>query len=444
MKEKRREGKKMKQVLSCVVLASLFTGGTAFASGYRIPEQSIDSTAKAGANIASTSSADAAFFNPAAVSFLKDGWLAEIDATYIHLTAMKYEDSRSPLYNGKSKVEDYLVPTLFLVSPEWQNMRFGFSITTPYGLGKRWEQRFPSTFASKFELRMTEFNPTLTYAVTDKLSVAGGVRVVYGTASVMSNGTVIPADSNPYGPFGVAASRAISGDAVGFGYNVAIDYKASDEWNFAATYRSKVDLNFEGDASMTSTAYSPSTGSVLNVPGFNAAVDTQGRVTVIAPAVLALSTAYTLDKVTFELTFDRTFWSDYRQLNFDYDRSLANYPVLAAAYGPVEKEWKDTTAIRLGLEYAATQSLTLMAGIAHDDSPAPARTLGFELPDSEAWLFSLGVRYAITDRLNVGIGALADIKDNRKVYQGREGQTINGEFTDGAAVLVSCGIEYRF
>ncbi|MDR0476611.1 MAG: outer membrane protein transport protein, partial [Desulfobulbaceae bacterium] len=163
----RRREKNIKKMLSCVAIASLLAGGTAFANGYRIPEQSVDSTAKAGANIASASSADAAYYNPAAVSFLKDGWLVEVDGTYLHLTAEKYQDSRSPLYNGRSKVEDYGLPTLFVVSPEWQNMRFGFSITTPYGLGKRWDQPFPATFANKFELRITDFNPTVTYAVTD-------------------------------------------------------------------------------------------------------------------------------------------------------------------------------------------------------------------------------------------------------------------------------------
>ena len=41
----------MKKTISVVALASVLAAGSAFASGYRIPEQSADSTAKAGANI---------------------------------------------------------------------------------------------------------------------------------------------------------------------------------------------------------------------------------------------------------------------------------------------------------------------------------------------------------------------------------------------------------
>jgi len=422
--EKRPPRTTIKKTLSCVVLASLFTAGTAFASGFRIPEQSLNSTSKAGANIASASSADAAYFNPAAVSWLKDDWAVEIGATYLHLTEVDYDDNRTPLYNGRSEKENYFLPTLFIVSPEWQNLRFGFSITAPYGLGKRWtgtglENIYPKTFAEKFSLRVFDFNPTITYAITNKVSVAAGVRLLYAEATVMSNGMLVP-------ELGVTGSRYLSGDTTEWGYNLAIDYKPMDNWNWALTYRSHVDLDFEGDAILTS-----------NMGG---GINGRGKVTVPAPAVLALSTAYTWDKLTVELTGDITFWSKYENLDFEYDQRIYN-PVLAAAFdNPVNKDWDDSWAIRLGFEYAVTKPLTLLAGIAYDKSPAPEYTVGFELPDSDAWLFSLGARYAINDQLDIGLGALVDVKENRDVKNDR----LDGEFSNCAAYLVTFGIQYRF
>ena len=453
---KRRE-RKMKKVLSCALALSLLTAGTAFASGYRIPVQSIDSTAKSGANIASASSADAAFDNPAAMSFLKPGWLVEVDGTYLHLSSVKYSDNGgigSALYgpggaNGKSEDEDYIIPTLFAVSPEWNNMRFGFSITTPYGMGKRWPSNgmdniYPATFASKFELRITDFNPTVTYAITDKLSVAGGLRLLYGSATLMNQGV-------PYvfAMSDIAPSQALSGDAWGWGYNLAIDYKATKEWNFAATFRSKADLNFSGDVLM---------GAVMNTPmGFIpvGSFAMNGKVTVIAPAVFALSTAYSWDKFTLELTLDRTFWSAYNQLNFSYDQQIPGLNAgPGAPFGPQEKNWKDANAIRLGLEYNVVKPLTLMAGLCYDHGGAPDATLGFELPDSDAWSFSLGARYAVTDRLDIGLAGLYDRLSSRSVNQitgvsptgevEYTGQGMDGKFTDSSAVLVTLGIQYRF
>ena len=73
----------MKKKISVLALASLFVAGSAMASGWRIPEQSVDSTAKAGANIASSSRADASYYNPANMAWMEDTWHVQLDATYI-------------------------------------------------------------------------------------------------------------------------------------------------------------------------------------------------------------------------------------------------------------------------------------------------------------------------------------------------------------------------
>lgn len=68
----------MKKKISILALSSILIAGSVCASGFRIPEQSIDSVAKAGANIASATHADASYFNPANMSWLKkDVWQFE-------------------------------------------------------------------------------------------------------------------------------------------------------------------------------------------------------------------------------------------------------------------------------------------------------------------------------------------------------------------------------
>lgn len=178
----------MKKTISLVALASVFAVGTAYASGYRIPEQSADSVAKAGAHIASAKGADAGYYNPANMSWAADGWLSEVDLTYIHLTEIDYTDARSPLLNGTSETENFLLPTLFLVSPDYNDVRFGFSVTAPYGLAKRWNDTFPATYARKFSLQVFDVNPSVSYAVNDYLSVAGGVRMLMAKAVARNGG----------------------------------------------------------------------------------------------------------------------------------------------------------------------------------------------------------------------------------------------------------------
>ena len=82
----------MKKKISVLALASIFVAGSAMASGWRIPEQSVDSTAKAGANIASSTRADTAYFNPANMAWMEDTWNVELDATCIYLSPIDYDD----------------------------------------------------------------------------------------------------------------------------------------------------------------------------------------------------------------------------------------------------------------------------------------------------------------------------------------------------------------
>ncbi len=414
----------MKKRISLLALSSILIAGTAMASGYRIPEQSVDSVAKAGAYIASANHADAAYYNPANMSWLQnEGWLFEGSLTYIHLTSVSYDDNRSSSLDGSSETENFLLPTFFLVSPDMNNFRIGVSAIAPYGLSKRWEDPYQRSTAQEYTLNVYELNPTVSYAVSDMFSLAGGVRMIYSSAEVSNH-----AEQSS----GVVFYRYLEGDAMEWGYNLAASLRPNKDMNISMTYRSNVDLGLEGDARM-GTNY-PST-YVMNV---------EADVDLPAPAVLTLSLAYTFGPTTIDLTWDRTFWSEYESIDIGYVTSVT-HPVLSAAYGvPISKDWEDTDAYRIGLSYVLNDQVTLMAGFGYDETPIPDETLGFELPGSAAWLYSLGVRYRVSDVMEVGVGYLYDYKEEREIVQGTEMTDINGEFTDAAAHMLSVGLSYEF
>jgi long-chain fatty acid transport protein len=81
-----------------------------------------------------------------------------------------------------------------------------------------------------------------------------------------------------------------------------------------------------------------------------------------------------------------------------------------------------------------------MAGFAIDKNPVPDQTLGFELPDSDAKIYSCGLRYQPTDTLTVGAAYLFDDKESRSVVN----NGVNGTFDNSAAHLVTAGLQYRF
>lgn len=406
----------MNKTLATTGLILLATAGPALASGYRIPEQSLNSTARAGSYVAYTPGADAAFYNPANMSWLENRWTLEADATWIHLSSIEYTDTVASR-SGDTENENFFMPTFFAVSPDYNNFRFGFSVTAPAGLSKRWEDPYPKSSAEEFTLKVFDFNPTVSYKFNDRFSVGAGVQVVYTDGKVKSDAGVM--------------ARDLEGDSWDMGYNIAATVKPMDKLNLSITYRSKVDLTVEGDANLTSTLPAPPYPA-----SYSFIYDGFAEVEIPLPAVLAVAASYTFfDQFIVELEYDKTYWSDYENLDFNYSTSFGSHPF----DGPISKKWQNSDAWRLSITYDMKNNFMLMAGFAIDENPIPNSTLGFELPDSDALLYSLGVRYKLNDNMEMGVAYLYDDKESRTVSNG----TVNGTFEDAAAHLVTFGFTYK-
>ena len=84
-----------------------------------------------------------------------------------------------------------------------------------------------------------------------------------------------------------------------------------------------------------------------------------------------------------------------------------------------------------------------MAGFAIDENPIPSNTLGFELPDSDALLYSVGVRYKLNKDMELGVAFLYDYKESRSVNNLAAGGTVNGTFENASAQLLTFGFSYK-
>jgi len=403
---------------------------TLSASGYRIPEQSIDATALSAAYVANANGADASYYNPANMSFMDNGAFMELGLTHIGLSKINFTDNGSatkagmPGSDASSKKETFLAPTFHYVSPAVNNWRFGLSFVAPGGLSKRWETSYQKASAEEFTLKVLELNPTASYLLNDKVSVGFGFRGVYTDGVVKSDAT---------GASSTAPIRNLTGDSIDYGYNLALSYRPIENLTLSSTYRSKVDLTIEGKADLIYT------GTGTNLKGVDASV------TVPLPATLALAAAYTINKTTIEFVYDRTYWSAYKQLDFNYGVALSTAGGAASAdsafNAPRDKNWKDVNAYRIGVTHQYSDKLKLMAGFAIDKNPVPDSTLGFELPDSDAKLYSVGFDYKVNDKTTLGLAYLYDDKKTRSVSQT---SGIKGDFKDASAQLITASFKYKF
>ncbi len=403
-----------------------------YASGFQIPNQSVTAVGIAGAHIASTPGPDSSYYNPANMSFLNDIWQMEASVTSLYLPSIDYSDNRSPLLDGSSDSELFFIPLLHISSKDYHNFRFGFSFTSPYGLAKSWDQPLPATVSRKFSLTVFEVNPTFAYSIFDNLSIGGGIRFIYGKGEVKNDITAPP--FKQLAPL-TSLSRDLDGNDTAFGYNLAATVRPIEKWAVAVTYRSKVKLNLKGDATLEALA---GQASVMRYVG-------SGELDVNLPAVLSLATSYSFQKLTLEIAWTRTFWSSFQDLDFQYDQSFSG-TLFDAFDHPVAKNWKDSDAIRLGATLALSERLITTVGFAFDQTPVPASTLGFELPDSDALMYSAGFRYQQSQNLQLALSYMYQHTISRTVSNqsdtGLPG--VDGKFTNGGAHAVTVGLIYTF
>lgn len=436
--------KKRSLVCTLLVMSSLN------AAGWKLPEQSAESTALSGANVANAMGADAAYYNPANMSFEKQRAFS-FDVINVTLDAPKYKGTYTTVVgtpvpvDAEGEKENKLVPAIFYTSEPIDGVSYGFSVIVPGGLTKRWEDEAVSkVHAEKFSLEIVEFNPSLSYKLNDNLAIGGGLRVIKSSGEVKSSGST-EISSGVYS----SISREMSGDGLSYGFNVALAYKPEKNMNISATYRSPVDMKIDGNAKLSSSAAfalvggSPVVVSSATVGTYNG--DTS--ITIPLPATSTLASSYDFGKTVVEVLYEITHWSKYKNLDFKYPSAIAN-PVLASAFdNPKLRDWSDTTAIRLGVTHQLNEKVTLMAGYATDESPSKADKVSFESPNADGILYSFGGTYKYEDNINLSAAYLKTVRETAKVSSIAASDTtsgLNGEFTNTDATLIAFGIEYLF
>ncbi len=420
--------------LGGMLIAGLFCllPDLAGASGYRITNQSLAAVGMAGAHLAQTPGPDASYYNPANMGWLPDQWQAETSLTFLGLPAVEYHDNRNPLLDSASEEALFIMPLVHAASPACGNLRFGFSLTYPFGLAKEWQQPYARANAERFSLVLVEANPTVAWTLSDWLSLGGGVRLLYGKGKVDNSASNPPFDQ--LAPL-TALERSAEGTDLQLGYNLALSIRPADRITFAATYRSENELDLEGTSHLRAWA------GTLPL----AAYDGDVALALTLPAVFSLGAAYRFDQLTLEVGWDRTYWSSFGELDFQYqDNQLGT--VFDGFDRALAKYWDDSDAFRIGLVYDWNERWTSTLGFAYDQTPVPAATLGFEVPDADAHVYCAGLRYQASDALELGISYMYHRTRNRFVANaGATGLPgLDGTFTDGGAHAVTMGAIFKF
>lgn len=218
------------------------------AGGFKIQDQSTRAMGMIDAFIGGADDASAVYYNPAGLTNLERPEV--ISNTYLAHSTIYYSPVKGDEMSSDGKL--YLVPSLYYATPLGADKKWslGIGAYAPFGLGTRWGDDFPPNAIGQrvtlAEIELVNINPSVACQITDKLAVGFGVDYFY--SKVYNEYTQI------YGP-GVEGPVEMEAEGDGWGYNLGLQYDLTDTVLLGLTYRSKVDVDYNGD--LDTNGFSP-------------------------------------------------------------------------------------------------------------------------------------------------------------------------------------------
>ncbi|MFO2464795.1 outer membrane protein transport protein [Pseudomonas sp. 15FMM2] len=429
----------MKKVMlkTTLSLAVALASSHLFASGFALNEQDVAGmgTGFAGRS-SSAENASTVYGNPAGMARLEGqqitGGFAVIDAS----TDIKDTSGRSSGSNKGDMVPFTAVPFGFYTNKLNDQWAVGFGVYAPFGLITDYESNFQGrAFGSKSEVQVITFQPTVSYAFNDRVSIGFGPTINRIAGTLESNPSLsgmIP---------GTGDNRIkVKGDDTALGFNAGILVQATDTTRVGLTYHSKVKYKLEGHTEVTPGAGVPP--SVLGNGRYDASLK------VDTPESWDLSVTQDMNdawKVYAGATWTR--WSRLKDITVNNKGVTGAGGALAPAIVGTIKEdqnWHDTWAYAVGTSYRVSKQVVLRTGLTFDQSPTNNTDRSPRIPTGDRTIFSLGLGYDVMPNMTVDLAYSYLKEESVKVARHNAlNQTYNAKYENSANGF-GLGVTYKF
>lgn len=205
-----------------------------------------------------------------------------------------------------------------------------------------------------------------TWKVNEKLSTSLGLRAVYGLRTLEAS-TSLNKNLSAVGATGTASIDS-ERTGYGFGFQLGLNYKATEKLNLGLRYDSQVNMDFKTDAEIKYTGLgnvivgSSKPGKQSGLLGMFPVYDNGTKIRRDLPAILALGASY---KVT-----DR--WTTFVGGNyyFNKDAKMDRHSLLDSSKYSYDNGWE----ISIGSEYWINDKFAWLVGANYADTGAPKDT----------------------------------------------------------------------
>lgn len=392
-----------------------------FAGGFKLALQGTKQLGMGHTGIGYAQDAATIYFNPAGMSFISDQVNGSVNLLLPSTSFLEKNTNQLTDANKKG-----YTPFSFYGKKHLGNrLNIGLGIYTPFGAGMHyptgWTGRFVLTDIS---LSTLYIQPTLSYKLTDKLSVGAAYIFSYGSFSLEKD-LPIQSISSPelYG------HAQLKGSAQSSGYQVGVYYQEKDKFSVGLTYHSSVRLKVnDGDVYFSNIPQALYSEFPLNETF---------KSTLPLPAELGAGFSYQLTKqITAAFDINYTFWQVYDSLSFDYSN---NTSTLTDSHSP--RLYQNALAFRAGLSMNLPKHITFRVGGFFDQTPTQNGYVGPELPDNNKVGLTTGLTYSYRDHLTLDVAMLYE--DVMKRNELNLESNLNGTYKT-KVFCPSIGLNYIF
>lgn len=407
----------IKRLLLVAGVLSLLGAGAAQGGGFSIYEAGARATALGGAFTATADDGSAIFYNPAGLAFL-EGMGVDLNLMPIvptaEFTGVTPTDGSDPA-SGITVDQSFPIPGLYFYRNEG-DLTWGVGLYAPFGLGVEWAN--PDDWVGRkvsydVDLATIYITPAIAWKVEENVALSFGLDIAF--TSIELNRRMLT--EYLVGEVDVI-DVTIEGDSdLNFTPSAGALIKATDKLNFGVMYHHQKSLQIK-DGTLTLDNIAPA-GLAANVDATIAALggaSHSGSTELNLPHLLSFGAAYQFtDQLRLEFDAVHCGWSHFEELALDFGNPQLNQTIPEA--------YEDIWQLRFGAEYRVNQDLVVMGGYVRDKSPQPTESMSPLLPDADRNDFSIGVQYALSDRVTV-TGTYMGVNFEERTNVGADGRQV--------------------
>lgn len=415
-------------------LAVAFASSHLLAAGFALNEQSISSmgTGFAGRS-SSADDASTVYGNPAGMSRLKREQFTVGGAAVIAKTDISGNGSNFGGETDGDMVPTVGVPMGYYVKPIDDHWSVGFGVYVPYGLITDYGSDDAARYwGKKSKVEVVTFQPTISYAFNDKVSIGFGPTINRIKGELGSN----LSSKGLLGPNGPDGEVKIKGDDTAIGYNIGILVQATDRTRLGLTYHSMVDYKLEGD---TRVSYP--------IPQLGLSGKFDASLKIKTPESVDFSVTHELDdNWTLYAGSTWTRWSRLENITVE-NEAPAGYPLQTITE---EQNWHDTWAHAIGAAYKVNKEWTLRAGFSVDQSPTNNHDRSPRIPTGDRKAVSFGAGWSPNDDMTIDVAYSYLWEEDTKVNNLPDSQQeglLKGSYQakyENSAHGIGASLTYRF